>query len=74
MTASCSRTDEEGIVNCTCPTFNGRFQVGQSEAMCSLGSDLVWSAAYNPNADGKTFPTDSSGECFPEAADKPVCQ
>lgn len=76
MTASCSRTDEVGIVNCTCPTFNGRFQVGQDipEAMCTLGSDLVWSAAYSPKADGKTFPTDASGDCFPEAAGEPVCQ
>jgi len=76
MTASCSRTDIEGIVNCTCPTFNGRYQVGQDipKKMCTLGSDLVWSAAYNPNQDGKTFPTTSSGECFPEAADELVCQ
>lgn len=75
MTASCSRTDEEGIVNCTCPTFDGRYQVGQSgvEDMCILEDDLVWSAAYNPTEDGKTFPTTRSGECFPEAEGAPGC-
>lgn len=76
MTASCTRTNEEGIVNCTCPTYNGRYQVGQDipQEMCSLDDDLVWSAAYNPNNDGKIFPTETSGECFPEAAGESACQ
>lgn len=68
MTASCSRTDQAGIVNCSCPTFDGRFQVGNFGAMCTLDDELVWSAAYNPSSDEKTFPTGKEGECFPDAA------
>ena len=48
MTAPCSKTDQDGIVNCSCPVFDGPYQVGQNEQACSLGSDLVWSAAYAP--------------------------
>jgi hypothetical protein len=48
MTAPCLPTDQAGIVNCSCPTFDGPYQVGQNAQMCTLGDDLVWSAAYAP--------------------------
>lgn len=63
MTAPCQRTDEDGIVECSCPVYDGPYQVGQSEVSCDLGDDLVWSAAYNPA--GPTFPTPPS--CIPDA-------
>lgn len=63
MTAPCQRTDEPGIVECSCPVYDGPYQVGQSEVSCDLGDDLVWSAAYNPN--GGTAPTPPS--CIPDA-------
>jgi hypothetical protein len=48
MTAPCTGTKIPGIVNCSCPTFNGPYQVGQNDQACSLGDNLVWSAAYAP--------------------------
>ncbi len=48
MTAPCTKTAKPGIVNCSCPVFDGPYQVGQNEQACSLGDDLVWSAAYTP--------------------------
>ncbi len=48
MTAPCFATATEGIVQCSCPVYNGPYQVGQNDQQCSLGSDLVWSAAYTP--------------------------
>jgi hypothetical protein len=65
MTAPCYRTGEEGIVECSCPTFDGPYQVGQENAQCTLGSNLIWSAAFNPNEEGKTFPTPPT--CTPDA-------
>lgn len=49
MTAPCTKTAKPGIVNCSCPVFDGPYQVGQNEQICSLGDDLVWSAAYTPS-------------------------
>jgi hypothetical protein len=46
MTAPCFATDRTGIVECSCPVFNGPSQVGQNDQACTLGGDLVWSAAY----------------------------
>ncbi len=66
MTAPCTRTSEEGIVNCLCPTFDGPFQIGLNDQTCNLGGDLVWSAAYNPNVSGTT-PTPPTGGCIPDA-------
>ena len=71
MTAPCRRTGEAGIVECTCPTFDGPYQVGQDNAQCQLGSNLVWSAAYNPNLGGTTFPTPSA--CIPDAPGSAGC-
>ncbi len=66
MTAPCSRTSEEGIVNCLCPTYDGPYQIGLNDQSCSLGNDMVWSAAYNPNQTG-TVPTPPFGKCIPDA-------
>jgi hypothetical protein len=48
MTAPCVKTDQPGIARCSCPVFDGPYQVGQNDQVCSLGGDLVWSAAYAP--------------------------
>jgi len=48
MTAPCKKTDQPEIVQCSCPVYDGPYQVGQNEQACMLGSDLVWSAAYAP--------------------------
>lgn len=63
MTAPCQRTDDEGIVECSCPLYDGPYQVGLSAVSCDLGDDLVWSAAYAE--DGPTFPQPTS--CIPDA-------
>jgi len=65
MTAPCYRNGEAGIVECLCPTFDGPYQVGEFEAQCELSSDLTWSAAYNPNEGGTTFP--GLPLCIPDA-------
>jgi hypothetical protein len=66
MTAPCTRTDDEGIVECACPTFDGPFQIGLNNQSCGLGDDMVWSAAYNPNGTG-TIPSPPPGGCIPDA-------
>jgi hypothetical protein len=71
MTAPCWRTAEQGIVTCQCPIFDGPFQVGNFGAQCSLPSDLVWSAAYNPNEGGGTFPQPPT--CVPDAPGEIGC-
>jgi len=62
MTAPCSGTDQSGIVKCSCPVYDGPYQVGQNEQACTLGSDLVWSAAYQPPATPTATPTPSGAE------------
>jgi hypothetical protein len=67
MTAPCYRTRDTaktGIVQCSCPIYNGPYQLGEDDQECSLGDDLVWSAAYNPSESGTT-PTTTG--CFPDA-------
>jgi len=66
MTAPCSRTGEDGIVNCLCPTYDGPYQIGLNDQTCNLENDMVWSAAYNPNISGTT-PTPPAGGCIPDA-------
>jgi hypothetical protein len=63
MTAPCQRTDQPGIVECSCPVYDGQYQVGLSNESCDLGGDLVWSAAYAVN--GPPYPSPSS--CVPDA-------
>jgi len=48
MTAPCYSTGKPGIVECSCPVYDGPYQVGQNDQSCTLGDDLVWSAAYAP--------------------------
>jgi hypothetical protein len=50
MTAPCFKTKTPGIVQCSCPVFDGPYQVGQNDQACTLGGDLVWSGAYEPPA------------------------
>jgi hypothetical protein len=66
MTAPCSRTGEDGIVNCLCPTYEGPYQIGLNDQTCNLGNNMTWSAAYNPNVTGTT-PTPPIGGCIPDA-------
>jgi hypothetical protein len=69
MTSPCYRTQGSaatGIVQCSCPVFDGPYQIGQFNQQCTLGDDLVWSAAFAPGASG-TAPTLSAGQCFPDA-------
>jgi len=50
MTAPCRRT-WTGDAECSCPVFWGPFQLTGAGAQCSLGGDLVNSAAYAPGLD-----------------------
>jgi hypothetical protein len=50
MTAPCFKTGQAGIVQCSCPVFNGPYQVGQNDQACTLGGGLTWSAAFAPGA------------------------
>ena len=69
MTAPCTKTTEDGIVNCACPTFDGRFQVGNfiEPDECTLSESLLWSASYSPNKEDVNFPTPPTDGCFPDA-------
>ena len=52
MTAPC-QLNSDGTANCKCPVFNGKFQLVGAGAQCSLGGDLVPSAAYMPILDNQ---------------------
>jgi len=72
MTAPCVHldSDDEGIVTCSCPTFDGPFQVGQFNQDCDLGGNLVWAAAFRTNMDCEipgagTFPPPPTSGCIP---------
>src|SRR6266404_2420029 len=81
MTAPCFPTSQPGIVQCSCPVFDGPYQVGQNDQACTLGDDLVWSAAYAPpstpiapimssaaaNAVAVPAAVPSPGTCLPDA-------
>ncbi len=60
MTAPCFKTGQAGIVKCSCPVFSGPYQVGQNDQACTLGDDLVWSAAYAPGATPTATPVTSA--------------
>ena len=57
MTAPCFDDGKSGLVKCSCPVFDGPFQIGQNDQTCSLDGDLVWSAAYAPPATPTSTPT-----------------
>lgn len=67
MTAPCKRTGSKGIVECSCPTYDGPYQVGATladpQTQCTLGGDLVWSAAFSPSA----ITTPPVEPCVPDA-------
>jgi hypothetical protein len=80
MTAPCFPTGKPGIVQCSCPVFDGPYQVGQNDQVCTLGDDLAWSAAFAPPAATTAMPTlsapprtavpaavPSPGACIPDA-------
>jgi hypothetical protein len=75
MTAPCKRTGETDpvtglpLVQCSCPTFNGSYQVGQdvNTDQCVLGGDNVWSAAFAPNQGSISPPNPPSHiDCYPD--------
>jgi hypothetical protein len=86
MTAPCKRTgqfDSQGneLVSCSCPVFNGPFQIGQANQNCdaniqsngttaTTGPKHVWSAAYNPGS--QVLPL-SDPQCTPDSAGKNGC-
>jgi hypothetical protein len=79
MTAPCFKTGQSGIDRCSCPVFDGPYQVGQNNQECTLGGDLVWSAAYAPpppatapvssgaTAAAAPATVPSPGACLPDA-------
>lgn len=78
MTAPCFKSTQSGMVQCSCPVFDGPYQVGQNAQSCTLGSDLTWSAAYAPTAAPTATPAlstaardtanvPSPGACMPDA-------
>jgi hypothetical protein len=70
MTAPCSQPDKSGLTTCSCPVFDGPYQVGQNNQDCSLGDKLVWSAAYAPPSSPTPTPSGtapSPGACIPDA-------
>lgn len=82
MKAPCFKTSQKGIVKCSCPVFDGPYQVGQNEQACMLGDDLVWSAAYAPPATPTAMPPASAagpaavpspGACLPDAPGALAC-
>ena len=86
MTAPCFKTGNPGIVQCSCPVFDGPYQVGQNDQACMLGDDLVWSAAYAPptmaaSPLGSSAPVEgpapgtvpSPGTCLPDAPGAAGC-
>ncbi len=75
MTAPCKRTGDVDpatglpLVQCSCPTFKGPYQVGQTGEQCVLPGNAVWSAAYAP---GATFPP-AFPDCVPDAPPPSGC-
>jgi len=88
MTAPCidlGETDIDGnsLVDCTCPLFEGPFEIGQGEdesgerLACDLGPSNVWSAAHNPDdpnlpIDPDRFTPELPG-CLPDAPPNAGC-
>ncbi len=82
MTAPCFKTGNS-TVQCSCPVFDGPYQIGQNDQTCSLGGDLVWSAAYAPPASPTPTPVGASrqasgiapspGACVPDAPGSAGC-
>jgi len=87
MTAPCFKTGNPSILQCSCPVFDGPYQVGQNNQACTLGGDLVWSAAYAPptppiapmmssaaaGAMAAPAPVPSPATCLPDAPGTAGC-
>jgi hypothetical protein len=56
MTAPCKLNSDGTTAQCKCPVFYGTFQLIGKGATCSLGGDLVPSAAYLPILDTNARP------------------
>jgi len=77
MTAPCTRTGNIDpatglpLAQCTCPTFDGPYQLGQTvqAGQCVLDNNLAWSAAYAP---GGNFPPTPPG-CVPDVPGQSGC-
>ncbi len=69
MTAPCTRTGNPGIVQCSCPIYDGPYQLGENDQQCTPPDGEVWSAAYAPGA--QTFPAPAS--CVPDAPGASGC-
>ncbi|GAB2185074.1 hypothetical protein [Roseibium sp. LAB1] len=56
MTAPCTK-GEDGLTTCSCPVYDGEYQVGQNLAAtglgCHLDGDNVWSAANHTTQDSQ---------------------
>jgi hypothetical protein len=69
MTAPCKRTGTVDatthlpLAECSCPTYTGPYQVGQSNQQCGLGTTNLWSAAYTPPRSPPSLPA-----CIPNSS------
>ncbi|HVA41537.1 MAG TPA: hypothetical protein VNF49_12780, partial [Candidatus Binataceae bacterium] len=72
MTAPCRRTATPGIVDCSCPIFNGPHELSVNHGNCSLGDGLVWSSAYYPKWEGSFAPQGKSA--LAASPDANVCK
>ncbi len=61
--------NELPIAECTCPNFNGPFQIGKSDRNCSLEEGFTWSAAFSPAQllISKVQAKIQAGQCIPDA-------
>jgi hypothetical protein len=65
MTAPCRRTATPGIVDCSCPIFNGPYILVINNGNCNAGDGLVWSSAYFPKWQGSIAPEGNSPPAAP---------
>lgn len=73
MTAPCFKTAQAGIVQCSCPVFGGPYQVGQNDQACTLGGNLVWSAAFAPAATPTATPCGLCADAPAAVPSPPAC-
>jgi len=84
MTSPCYRTGEvdangNALVDCSCPVFEGPFEIGQGEQpdgqmlACQPSRNHVWSAAHDPITRREIIPTRPDDRCFPDAPPESGC-
>lgn len=71
MTAPCFGSNQDGLTTCSCPVFDGPYQVGQNAQACTLGDSSVWSAAYAPPSTATVTRADSEVGAAPAAVPSP---